>query len=373
MRVNKAVSVVFTNAHDKLLASMTESRSIASLPVAGRYRLIDFTLSMLVNAGIEKVGLVTRSNYKSLMDHLGSGKPWDLDRKNGGIYLLPPYVFGDSGLHRSHIDALYGAISFLRYSNEEYVILSDADMVMNFDLREMLAEHIKKGADITVAFHKGVIENCSRKLLSYTVEDDGKISKILMTNGSDKEKNYGFNIMVINRLKLIELVEECTAENRVSISRDILQPNIDTLNINGYEIKGYAKLIDSVETYVDFHRELLDDENVRREIFNPERPVLTKTRDDMPTKYGLDADVTSSLVADGCRIDGKVKNSVIFRGVTIEKGATVENCIIMQDTVVGKGASLKYVTADKDVAVSDGSEISGSASYYLYIPKGKKV
>ncbi len=373
MRVNKAVSVVFTNAHDRLLLPMTENRSIASLPVAGRYRLIDFTLSMLVNAGIEKIGLVTRSNYKSLMDHLGSGKPWDLDRKNGGIYILPPYIFGETGLYRGHIDALHGAISFLQNSNEEYVILCDADMVINFDLREMLTGHIKKGADITVAYHKSVIKNSSRELPTYTLDGNGRVKQVLMTCGSDKENNYGFDIMIINRLKLIELVEECSADNRVSISRDILQPNVDKFNIDGYEIKGYAKLIDSVETYVDFHRELLDDENIRREIFNSERPVLTKTRDDMPTKYGLDSDVTSSLVADGCRIDGKVKNSVIFRGVTVEKGAEIENCIIMQDTVIGKGATLKYVTADKDVAVSDGGEISGSAAYYLYIPKGKKV
>ncbi len=373
MRVNKAVAVVFTNAHDKLLSSMTESRSIASLPVAGRYRLIDFTLSMLVNAGIEKVGLVTRSNYKSLMDHLGSGKPWDLDRKNGGIYLLPPYVFGESGLYRGHIDALHGAISFLQNSNEEYVVLCDADMVINFDLREMLSQHIKTGADITVAYRRTVIEKSDHELPVYTFDGNNRVKEVIITNGLPEENNYGFNIMIIDRRRLIELVEKCSADNRVSISRDILQPNTDTLKINGYEVGGYLKLIDSVETYVDFHSELLGSSDVRREIFNPKRPVLTKTRDDMPTKYGLDSDVTSSLVADGCRIDGRVKNSVIFRGVTIEKGAEIENCIIMQDTVIGKGASLKYVTADKDVSVGDGSELSGSAAYYLYIPKGKKI
>ncbi len=373
MRTNDVLGIIFPNAYDELLTPLTSVRSMGSMPVAGRYRLIDFTLSNLVNAGISKVGLVTRLKYKSLMDHLGSGKAWDLDRKTGGLYLLPPYAFGDGAMTHGHVDALFTSITFLKNSIEKYVVLCNSNLISNFDVRDMIEKHILSGADMTVAYKTCTIAESKRNLVDMSFDEGGRVNKVVMTAGSADEKNYGLDILIIEREKLIDMVTELNAHNKVSMSRNIIQDNVDKMNIMGYKVDNYAAIIDSPETYVRVHNELLESRDVRLQVFNRERPVFTKTRDDMPTRYGLDSHVTGSIIADGCLIEGIVKNSVIFRGVKIGKGAVVENCIIMQDTVVGDNSKLKYITIDKDVVLSEGTDLVGLPTYYLYVPKAKEV
>ncbi len=373
MRTNDVLGIIFPNAYDELVAPLTSIRSMGSLPIAGRYRLIDFTLSNLVNAGISKVGLVTRLKYKSLMDHLGSGKAWDLDRKTGGLYLLPPYAFGDGAMPHGHVDALFTSIEFLKNSIEKYVILCNSNLISNFDVRDMIEKHILSGADMTVAYKTCTIAESKRNMVDMTLDENGRVQKVVMTAGCADEKNYGLDILIIEREKLIDMVKELNSHNKVSMSRHIIQDNVEKMNIMGYKVDTYAAIIDSAETYVKVHNELLESRNVRNEVFNRERPVFTKTRDDMPTRYGLDSHVTGSIIADGCTIEGTVKNSVIFRGAKIGKGAVVENCIVMQDSVIGANAKLKYITVDKDAVLGDGTDLVGLPSYYLYIPKAKEV
>lgn len=367
MRNNKCLGLVFCNIDDNDLPELTTQRTMASVPFGCRYRLVDFTLSSLVNAGISKVGLLTRRNFQSLSDHVGNGRPWDLARKNGGLYILSPYLHGSSGVYKGKIDALFGCMNYLENSTEEYVILADANLVANIDLEKMIDEHIDSEADITVAYKKGIEGK------EYLYLTDKTVTKIVgADDAGDSVENCSLNIMIMKKDLLISLINEANLHNYTDFSADILQRNVTKLNIKGYEITEFASVINNMQSFFDTNMKLLDKE-VRDELFNMENPVFTKLRDDMPTRYGFDSNVQDSLVADGCTIDGEVKNSIIFRGVHVGKGAKVENCILMQSAQVGDKTNLSYVIADKNVTFKDERTLVGCRSFPLLIGKGLTV
>lgn len=371
MRANEVMGIVFSNVHDDMMVELTERRSMASVPFGGRYRIIDFTLSNLVNAGIRKVGLITKANYHSLMDHLGAGRPWDLDRKKGGLFILPPNNSGYS-MNGGSVDALLGVMSFLKHCNEKYIVLCDADVVFNMDVEAMVDAHIEKNADVTVAYKYGRIPKNPRDLMLLDVDADGKVTDIIFEEESDLNFNYSLDMMVIGREKLIELVEAAASHNYASMSINVFQRHLSQLNMYGYKFDGYAATMDGIATYYNANMELLD-KSVRQQLFNRERPIYTKVRDDMPAKYGLGSAVSNSVIADGCIIEGTVENCILFRGVRVGKNAVVKNCILMQDTVVGEGANLTYVTTDKNVVISKGRQLTGSENYPMTIRKNSTV
>lgn len=371
MRNNNVLGIVFASANEELLSELTVSRSSASVPFGGRYRLVDFALSNLVNAGVGKVGLITKSNYQSLMDHIGSAKSWDLDRKQGGLHILPPYGSAGAGVYKGEVDALHGISSFLRRSQEQYVVLCKGNVAINIDISDMLEQHISSGADITLAYKHGTVPTAGEDTMTFSFTD-GRIDRVMLYEESRDNCDFGLGIMIIPRMLLQSLVSKAAAENKTSLARDIIMPNLQSLVIRGYEFSGFAGIMDSMQSYVEANMQLLSP-SVRADIFNKDRPIYTKIKDSMPTRYGVNSDVKNSLIADGCVIEGTVKNSILFRGVHIGKGAVVENCIIMQGTEIGSGAALKYVTLDKEVTVGNNHELCGAPSYSIYIKKGATV
>ncbi|MBQ5810154.1 MAG: glucose-1-phosphate adenylyltransferase subunit GlgD, partial [Clostridia bacterium] len=270
-----------------------------------------------------------------------------------------------------HIDALYGILDFIKDSKENYVVLYDADILCNIDINAMLEQHIATEADITIAYKSGALPQNNRDIMAFTFKD-GRVDSIRLSDKAGEECDYSLDIMIMERQKLIELITSAAERNFSSLSRHVLQPNVDKIKIYGFEMKEYAVVMDSTKTYFKANMDLLEG-SVRAQLFNPARPIYTKTRDNMPAKYGLESDVANSLVADGCVIEGTVRNSLIFRNVHIGKGAVVENCIIMQDGVIGDGAQLKYVATDKEVSVSPGRTLAGAETYPLIIAKGTNV
>jgi glucose-1-phosphate adenylyltransferase len=372
MRKNNIVGILFPNAHDELLAEMTEKRSMGSVPFFGRYRIIDFSLSNLVNAGISKVGIVTKSNYQSLMDHIGTGKAWDLDRKNGGLFFLPPYSNTDAKVYKGHLDGLSGAMGFLKHCTEQYVVLCDGDVITNFNLSDMIERHIDSGADVTIAYKRGKMPVNHHDVMSFDLDGD-KITDISFASSDEADCIFSLDIIVMSREKLIDIVKYGFEHNLTSLSRDIFHHTFKTYDMRGYEVKEYASVMDGRDSYVRATTEILNCPKVRTELFCKERPVFTKTRDDMPTIYGLESLVKNSIIADGCVIEGTVRNSVLFRGVKVEKGAVVENSIVMQDSVIGEGADIEYVTLDKRVTVGDGKTLKGTEIYPIYVRKNSEV
>lgn len=369
MSASAVAGIVFANIHDELLSELTVNRSIASVPFGGRYRLIDFSLSNLVNADITNVGLITRENYRSLLDHVGSGIYWDLDRKNGGIHLMPPYNFGVLRRHASYIESLYGALDFVRRSNAEYIVVCNADVVANVDISAAVKTHVDSQADITVVYRNGVRPANRPDLPALTFEND-IITGISLKNAPENA-DYGIGITVFSRDAIREVAERGYDENDHSLF-EAVRKLLGGRKIIGYRHNGFFAVMNSGKTYFEANMQLLNPE-VRNDLFSKERPILTKTRDDMPTRYGTKSVVNNCFIADGCVIDGTVKNSILFRGVKVEKGAVIENSILMQGTSVGADSQVNYVISDKNAVIGSDTTVKGTEKKPFFIKKNQSL
>ena len=358
-----AVGVIFSNIHDDNIPELSQHRTMGSLPYGGRYRLIDFALSNLVNSGVSTVGIITKNNYQSLMDHLGSGKDWDLARKTGGLILLPPFGALDSeGLYKSRLEALKGITGFLNRRNEDYVIY-------RMDFADVIDQHIAKQADITLVCHTEEI-NAS----GYTVVKADESGRIVDFKSSEKARYSGVfysNVMVIGRTLLLSLISDAVVHGYKSFSEDILMKRIKSIKMYAYYFNGYHATIDSLASYYKHNMELLN-KSVRDELFGA-RDIYTKVRDSAPSKYGEGSVVTNSLISDGCIVEGTVENSILFRGVKVGKGTVIRNSIVMQDTVIGDHASLNCVVTDKNVVIRDRRVLSGCEVQPYFLTKGANV
>lgn len=372
MRASAVSGIIFANSHDETVKRLTDIRSMASVPFGGRYRLIDFALSNFVNAGISNVGIITKEKYRSLMDHIGSGIYWDLDRKKGGIHIMPPFNIGGTRRYHGHIEALYGANDFLKRCNSEYIVLSDSSIVANVDLSDAIGNHIKNGADVTVIYKKQTDFENSIGAMSLITEADGKIVDAKFPVKAQGIQDISMGIFIFNRNVLIDIVDKAYKSGLKSIEKDLIAANLDNLKVYGTEHTGVTFIIDSPDSYKTANMSLLK-EDVRRNLFLKERPIYTKTRDDMPTRFGTKSDVKNCFIADGCVIEGTVKNSILFRGVKVEKGATVENSILMQGVRVGKDSKVCYTVSDKNADVGDGVHIEGTKEKAFFIEKNQSL
>lgn len=371
MIANTVSGIIFANVGDNYLKKLTAKRSIASVPFGARYRLIDFSLSNLVNAGVTNVGIITKENYRSLMDHVGNGIYWDLDRRKGGLHILPPYITRGMRRYNGSVDALFGARDFIKRAGSDHIILVDAHILANIDIASAVRAHIKKNADITLVYHNGAMPENIGEAMVLKLDDDNKVNTIKFRNEAETA-DYSIGVTIIKRELLLQLVDEAHDAELTALNHDVIAKKVNTLNVYGFEHKDYIKFMSGTDGYYKASIDILNPA-VRKQLFNPDRPIYTKTRDDMPTRYGTKSKVANSLIADGCVIEGIVRNSVIFRGVKIEEGAVVENCILMQETYVGKNAQLDNVIADKNSSVGEGLVIKGNEENHFFIKKNETV
>ena len=372
-----AVGLIFSNIHDNNIPELTKMRTLGSVPFGGRYRLVDFALSSMVNSGITKIGIVTHNNYQSLMDHLGNGKDWDLARRSGGIKILPPYISAfeneaSNKYYSSRLEALLGTVNFFNRCNEDYVVMSDCDVICNVDLNDVIEQHIRTEADIT--FVTKMTTHSSHETVSVVECDkDGIITDIVDRKNVSKKSRVYINIMVLKRTYLLTVLEIAISRGYTSFMRDVVRKNIKKEKYMMYDYQGCYAHIGSMESYFDCSMQLLESET-REQLFGiKNRPVLTKIRNSAPTRYCDGAKVSNSVVAEGCVIEGTVENSIIFRGVHVGKGAVVKNCILFQDTYVCQNAELNCVITDKNVMIKDKRKLSGHQTMPFYIGKNMSV
>ena len=372
-----ALGIIFPNSYDSLVPELVDERLMASIPFGGRYRMVDFVLSSMVNCGIDNISVLVRSNYHSLMDHLGSGREWDLARKNGGLNIFPPYSEKNVKVYSGRVDALYSIMDTLKDQKEKYVVMADTNIAVNFDFKALMKAHAESGADVTMVYTKeeiptGLKENTDMHNLYFTLKmEDNRVSKIYLNSKDEGVQNLSMNIYIMERELLMDLVNTAFVRGYTYFERDILAAKTDKLNIQGYEYNGYVARVCNMKSYFDENMKLLKDENLDA-LFSG-NPIYTKVRDDNPTRYIAGAKAKNALVADGCVIEGEVENSILFRGVKVAKGAKVKNCVLMQDTVVGEGANLEYVITDKNVNITAGKELHGTDSFQVFVDKGKTV
>ncbi|NLL62921.1 MAG: glucose-1-phosphate adenylyltransferase subunit GlgD [Ruminococcaceae bacterium] len=374
MRANNVLALIHAQEGETALKELTAIRTAASVPFGCRYRFIDFTLSNLVNAGITQVGIITRNNFQSLSDHVGSGKPWDLDRKREGMFILPPFNTATAIVgHDSILSSLYSISDFLEKTRQEYVIMTNANTVYNIDFNDLFKFHSEKGADITLLYKQGRVPSLP-ELMILDLDEESKVQQISMAQPEDvgNDANYSFNILVMRKSLLEYLVRAAIARGETSFEKDVIQANLSNFKIYGYKATGFAETIDSLQTYYNVSMSLLKKEN-RDLLFNTNNPIKTKVYDNVPTTYGVTSKVSNSLLADGCTIHGTVENCILFRNVYIEEGAVIKNSIIMQGTRIQRHASLNYVITDKDTLITPKKQLSGDASYPVFISKGITV
>ncbi len=360
--------------HDLSMGEMTSHRSMASLPVGGRYRMVDFALSSMVNAGMTKVGVIAKSNYQSLLDHLENGRSWDLARKREGLAVFPPHSYygTNESIYHGRIEALSNILTYIESSKTEYVVMMDCDYLCNLDLKKVMAEHTANNADITMvccnlAPNDEIVKNC----VAVKSDGSGRVRE-LMLNRCDDGFKLSMNIFIIRKDLLVKMIADAAARMLSNFERDVLINCLADYNVHAYVHDGYVSRMYSLDSYFDASMGLLEPGNLSA-LFPGDRPVYTKVRDEAPVRYGVDSKVSNCLVADGCVIEGEVENCVLFRGVTVKKGAVVKNSILMQETVVGENASLQYIITDKDVTISDGRSLVGQQSYPVYIRKAVTV
>ncbi|MCI8421988.1 MAG: glucose-1-phosphate adenylyltransferase subunit GlgD [Lawsonibacter sp.] len=371
--MNDLHGILFAYRSDANLGELTRPRNTCSLPFGGRYRLIDFMLSNYVNAGINDVGLVVHQSYQSLLDHVGSGKDWELSRKHGGLRILPPFSFAElgHGEYRGTMDALAGVTDYLENIRQDYVIMAWGDVALNLPVSDVFAQHLASGADITVVCTP-ILHGAPQYSEYVEVSADGRITDLSIHPTAADKALESLEIYILSKRLLMDMTDYCAAHDIANFSRGVLQPRLKSLKMVPYVHKGYVARFQSVSDYYQRSMDLLD-ASIRADLFNPMHPIRTKDQSNPSTYYGPSAVSRCSLVADGCYIEGEVENSILSRGVIVEKGAKVVNSVLMQGTVVKAGASLSYVIADKNVQINEDRMLMGHQTYPLAIAKESVV
>jgi len=363
--------IIFAYTNNTRLKELTEHRTVSSLPFGGRYRVIDFMLSNMVNAGVYDVGVVMRDNYQSLLDHLGSGKAWDLARKRGGLRLLPPFGRAGAGsptYFRGKMEALASVAEYVDYIRQEYVVIADGDIIVNLPLEAMFDQHVRSGADVTCMCTPCQVSE--PELATYVTLDDKHFVKNVSSGRAETGSYEALGVYMMSKKFLKSIIAECKSHSLYDFERDVLQRK--SMALAAFPFEGYAARVQSTAQYFCHSMELLTPE-VRGSLFLRSRPVKTKVRDETSAYYGPDSCVKNSVLADGCIIEGHVEDSVLFRGVHVKKGAVVRNSILMQDVCVHPGADLRYVICDKAVVINQGRLLVGHESYPIAISKGAMV
>ena len=366
------MGVIYTSGEEFSMRELTSRRSLAALPIAARYRMVDFLISSLVNSGVRNVGVMMQGNYHSLMDHLGSGKEWDLHTRNNGMFILPP-MYGK--LYEGVLDALGANVDYLRRSKQDTVLLLGDRMLFNTRFDEMFKQHEESGADITVmytrfdpfTFDYSSSARCDRSFVN--ADENGIITDIEINPNVASYSNVLMDCVLIKRTLLIHLADQAASRGSHSFNLDVLRPNVynKAMKVCGYEFKGYCRRIETIKSFYNANMDLLKSD-VRKELFGA-NPVYTKTRDDAPSKYLPGAEVKNSLLADGCVIEGRVENCVLFRGVHVGRDAVLKNSIIMQDCSIGTGCEIENTILDKNVTIFSGGRLIGHRQYPIVMGK----
>ncbi len=372
--------LIFSSFHGTGIPEMTRFRTMASIPFGCRYRLVDFALSNMVNSNITNIGIITHYNYRSLLEHIGTGKDWDLARRSGGIKVIPPYVTAyetpiAKQLYEGRLEAIINAKSFINSSGADYVVLSDCDVILNVDLTKIIREHINSGAYITIVTKKITARDADfdSDVKVVSIGENNAVTDIASYKPKNSEVNISTNVMVISKTDLQDIIDDSVAHGYKDFTRDVIRRRMKKKLIRAYEYDGWYARISSLESYFDVSMKLLD--TVARDgLFgNKDRKIYTRLRNSAPARYTADAKVKRSLIADGCVVEGEVENSILFRGVHVAKGSVVKNCILLQDTHVGCNANISCVIADKNVVIKPNRILSGHNTMPFFISKGATV
>ena len=372
-----ATGIVFSNLNNNTLSRLTRERTVAAIPFACRYRLIDFCLSNLVNAEISNIHVIANYNYRSLIKHIGSGKDWDLARRKDGVNVISPFQTAgpeSASVFSTHLEALKNIKPYIDEFKEEYVVMMDSDCVLNIDIADVINTHEKTSADITMVTQTVSSGYTSKHPRMFVSSVAGTVTDIAMSAApTERNPELVLNIFVMKTDYLRLIINEAQAYGFNSFTAMLMQKYKHS-NYRTYCYNGYAASVSSFLDYYNCSMELVRNAKARESLlYEKSRPIFTRIHNSAPVVYRGTAKVENSLIAEDCIIEGTVINSVISRGVHVAKGAVVKNSVLFQRTIVEKDASLNCIVADKNVRISEGVTLSGSEKLPFFIEKGRIV
>lgn len=364
--MNNCVGIINLDENESKMGELVRNRPLAAVPIAARYRIIDFVLSNMTNSGVECIGIFAKNKSRALMDHLKNGRPWDLHRKRDGLKV---FNFGYEDPAFDDVHNFSDNIEFIKYSRKEYIIMAPSYMVCNIDYNEALEEHKKSGNDITIIYKN--VNNADKYFIGCDVLNINENRKLLSVGeniGRDNNSNINMEMYIMSTELFIDIVLDSIRSGMYRKIKQFINSNLDILNVRCYEFKGYLACVNSLNSYYASNMDLLK-KKVNNELFYEGKPIFTKTKDEAPTQYGEDSNVKNSIIANGCYIEGEVRNSIIGRRVYISKEAKVENCIILQNSRIGKESKLNNIIADKGSEIKEEEVYKGSDSCPMVIEK----
>lgn len=367
------MGIIFTN--DASLGELTDKRTMASLPFGGRYRQVDFALSNLSCAGVRHVGIISRHNYQSLMNHIGDGEEWGLELEEGGLEFLTPFAQSMTHTYRGKLESLNTAMDFLEYGAEdELVVMIDSAVLSNLDLTDILTKHVESGKDVTVVTKAGIANGKKVLDLAMKLDENGEVADMVVDYAAPEDYLASMDVFVLSKKWLIQQVQEMIARDKFHMDRDLVLGGWQRgkVSVNIYQFQGVALFNESVEEYF-YNSMALINKDTRHDVFHGNHPIYTKVRFRVPTYYGESCEVENCLIADGCMLEGEVEDSVLFRQVSVGRDAEVEHCVIMNDAVIGEGAELKYAILDKNVTVTPGAKLIGTKKSPVIVKRGETV
>ncbi len=365
------MGIINLSENEEKIGGLAAKRPIAAIPFGARYRIIDFMLSNMVHSGMQKVAVYTRSKFRSLQDHLGSGKFWNLDRKREGLYMIHPTIDYDTEIQRfGDLDTFKSNISFIQRSKQEYVLITRSYAIFNMDFSDAVDQHINSNADITIIgkpIEKGNEGSHYIGLDTLEVDDNGRVNAVGINFGTTDGYNLSMEVYIMKKELLVDIILDSYQKGIFKNIRQAFVSIIPTLNVRMYAYYGGVSFANSVSNYFKANMDLLDRNNFNQ-LFNTNK-IYTKIKDEPPTKYVKGSVAKNCIVANGCIIEGDVENCIIFRGVHIKPKAYVRNSIIMQDTVIGENAKINYIIADKSVSIADNKLLMGDGGIPYVIQK----
>lgn len=372
----ECMGIINLNKRGSSINKLTYNRPVASIPIGGRYRVIDFALSNMVNSEIQNIGIFADDKYRSLVDQLENGKHWDLNRKIDGLFLFSPE---DKLRHDSYnvksgdIYNVFSNIDYIEKSKQKYVLISPSYMICNVDYKDIIQEHKKSNCDITVVYKE--VYNAHEDFLkcsTLNIDEKGKVVSIGNNTGAKKDCNISMEMYIMSKNLFLNLIYECVSTGEYNYIDDLVASSVGKFNVKGYKYDGYLRCINSIQSYFEANNDFLKT-NVAEELFYSDRKILTKVKDEPPTFYAPDSQVENSFISNGCVIEGTVKNSILFRRVNVEKGAIIENSIVMQNCIIKRDVKLDNVVFDKNVVISEGKELKGDKKMPIIVDKNARI
>lgn len=364
--MKNCIGIINLDENEDRMGELVRNRPLASVPIAGRYRVVDFILSNMTNSGIESIGIFTKNKSRSLMDHLTNGRPWDLHRKKDGLRV---FNFGYVDPAYDDVHNFIENIEFLKHSRKEFVLVSSSYMICNIDYEKVLDFHEKNQNDVTIVYKK--VNNANKAFLdcnTLNIDDNGFILSIGENIGREEHANISMEMFMMRADLFIEIVYESVKKGMYRKLKQFIRENLSSLKVKAYEYDGYLTCINSLSAYYNANMDLLKPK-INNELFFENGPIYTKAKDECPTHYTESSNVTNSIIANGSYIEGNIENCIISRRVYVGAGTTLKNCIILQNTNIGDNVTLDRVITDKGVTIKDGENLIGYKDAPLVMKK----